>query len=533
MLYFIPSWYQQDSWHESEQKWYVRRLHTEFDDTVKQIQLFHRSGAYPYRIMLLSFAPNFRHFLHRQSVYHAPYWSVFDAIQEIDKKKAVLFSFHNLNWPENTEFAYNPFVAIAMVEGEKYAKIEFGEDGNPIQIDMYKSGKVHRRNIYDDRGFVSATIVFEDENPKYMDYLMENGISKMRYYYKDGHVEINSKYPNYLIVNDGKKVTKTFTKFVYEKMDDVLEEVLNSYLETTKDEDIFCAAMHERHYELLYRTIKGRKTILSFFGDRFTKEMDAEFIERVKGAGFIITDSREHSHKIMNVIGREHERIVDITPYDSRVDFGISQQLDVLKVLVPVDGLTDDVFFQIVGVLGKYALENDKVMIHLFSRSSDYDLEPKLLHKARKALRLYGLDPDIADERIQGTYTENIVDELDEVKIRFFVEQCVDELSVSKCMREQRILIDMRPIPELYLQISAISVAIPQIVKTPTQFIEEGENGFVIKRYQDLPEYLDFFLFSMSNWNDAKVYSFEIGKKYTTRVLLDKWREVIETVGRD
>ena len=120
---------------------------------------------------------------------------------------------------------------------------------------------------------------------------------------------------------------------------------------------------------------------------------------------------------------------------------------------------------------------------------------------------------------------------MDEVKVRFFVEQCVDELSVSKCIREQRILVDMRNIPELYLQISALSVAIPQLVRTKTQFVEEGENGFVIKRVQDLPEYLDFYLFSMSNWNDAKVCSYELGKKYTTRVLLDKWKEVIETVG--
>ena len=35
------------------------------------------------------------------------------------------------------------------------------------------------------------------------------------------------------------------------------------------------------------------------------------------------------------------------------------------------------------------------------------------------------------------------------------------------------------------------------------------------------------------NWNDAKVYSYEIGKRFTTKVLLDKWKEVIETVGRD
>ena len=65
-------------------------MHTEFDDTVKQIQLFHRNKVYPYQILLLSFSPNFRHFLHRQGVYHAPYWSCFDAIQEVKRKKAVL-----------------------------------------------------------------------------------------------------------------------------------------------------------------------------------------------------------------------------------------------------------------------------------------------------------------------------------------------------------------------------------------------------------------------------------------------------------
>ena len=67
-------------------------MHTEFDDTVKQIQLFHRNKAYPYQIMLLSFAPNFRHFLHRQGVYRAPYWSCFDAIQEVRRKKVMVLS---------------------------------------------------------------------------------------------------------------------------------------------------------------------------------------------------------------------------------------------------------------------------------------------------------------------------------------------------------------------------------------------------------------------------------------------------------
>ena len=46
MLYFIPAWYQQDDWKESEEVWYRSRTVTEFDDTVKQIQLFFRKGKH-------------------------------------------------------------------------------------------------------------------------------------------------------------------------------------------------------------------------------------------------------------------------------------------------------------------------------------------------------------------------------------------------------------------------------------------------------------------------------------------------------
>ena len=151
MLYFIPAWYQKDQWCESEQKWYVRRMQTEFDDTVKQLQLFHRSGVWPCRILLPGYAPNFRHFLHRQGLYRASYWSCFDAVQEVRRKKAVPLSFHNMKWPPRTEFIYTMFAVSAMREGKKYAQIEFGEDGNPIQIDLYENGRLHRRNLYDDR----------------------------------------------------------------------------------------------------------------------------------------------------------------------------------------------------------------------------------------------------------------------------------------------------------------------------------------------------------------------------------------------
>lgn len=534
MLYFIPAWYQQNKWCENEQNWHARRMHTEFDDTVKQIQLFHRSGAYPFQIMLLSFAPNLRHFLHRQSVFHAPYWSCFDAIQEIRRKKATTLSFHNLNWPTNVEFVYTPFVVVAMLYGKKYAQIEFGEDGNPIEIVLYQDGKIHRRNIYDDRGFVSSTVIYENEIPHHQDYLSERGIWKLRHFFDDGHVEINPKSKNFLLMYEESEYLKQFSRVSYKGMEEVIYEVLTSYLQLTEKQDIFCVAMHALHVEILYNALYSkRKTILSFFENRYDLQMHSEYLDMIQAADYIITDSQENSYKIQYILGDKAPRITDITPFDSRVEFGISQQLNVQKILVPVDGLGDARFEELIQALGAYLSKNDNAQVHLFTRYADFDRMRIILESTRECLGKAGMEEDWATEQSIGIISENNLGDMDIIPVRFYVEQCVDELSISKCMREQRIVVDMRTRTEVYLRIAGISVGIPQIVYNETQYVEHGQNGFVVKDMSLLSDTIDYYLNGLKNWNQARVYSFELGKKYTTNVLIEEWKEVINFVGRD
>ena len=87
----------------------------------------------------------------------------------------------------------------------------------------------------------------------------------------------------------------------------------------------------------------------------------------------------------------------------------------------------------------------------------------------------------------------------------------MDELSVSRCMREQRVLVDMRAVPELYLQIAALSMGIPQIVGSRTQFVKQGRNGIILQDMRKLPAALRFYLDNLVNWNDAKVCSYVLG----------------------
>ena len=529
MLYFIPAWYQQNQWSENEQNWYMRRMHTEFDDTVKQIQLFHRSKAYPYQILLLSCAPNFRHFLHRQSVYHAPYWSCFDAIQEVRRKQMMTLSFHNLNWPVEIEFQYTPFVVVALLHGEKYAQIEFGEDGNPIFIDLYANGKIIRRNNYDDRGFISNTIVYEEGVPIYQDYLTEKGTWKIRCYTNDGHVEVNPKETNYLLVYNGKEKLIPFRQHLYASIDEMIEEVFASYVRMTNHEDIFCVAMHERHALMIHRMLAGRKMILSFFEERFDLETHPEIMPMLEAAGYVITDSLENARSIRRKA--KIKNIMDITPFDSRVDLGISQQLHVQKILIPVDGMQDDTFKELMIQLGTYLLQNENAEIHLFTRLADFGRKSLLLARTRAVLKEAGLEEDWALEAQNNSAAENQMLDAETTPIRFFVDQCVDELSVSKCMREQRLIVDMRKqVVELYLRIAAISVGIPQIVYTRTQFVVQEKNGLNVQDMNQLAKAMDYYLGNLHNWNEAMVYSYELGKYFTSSVLIDKWKEVIDSV---
>lgn len=534
MLYFIPAWYQKNSWRELEQCWYERRMHTEFDDTVKQIQMFHRSGMRQYKILLLSHAPNFRHFLHRQGVFHAPYWSCFDSIQEVNRKKIAVFSFHNLNWPDRIEFVYTPFSVLAFLDGEQYAKIEFGEAGNPIEVSMFENGTIIRKNRYDDRGFISCTEVYAGGENVYTDYLTETGMRKLREYKFDGHVEINPKSNRYIVRTSNGDQIRNFNKNIYSHMGEIIKEVLEAHLEANRVDDIFCIAMDEKNFFACSSVVNNRNAILSFYGDRYRIRKHPEARETVRKAGYIITDSEATTRYLKREMKQDFENILDISPYDSRVDFGISGELTVQKILVPVDDMPDDRFEMLMEQLAIYLQTNDAAMVHIFTRRAEYQLPKELLEKIADILEKAGFDRDMALKRESDETTgENELgdeDEPEEKPVRFFVEQCVDELSVSRCIREQRIMVDMRHNPDLYLQINCISTAIPQIVRRETQYMKNGYNGFVVKEFEKIPAAIDFYLGSLYNWNQAKVYAYDIGQEYTTRKLLEKWKTVMDVL---
>lgn len=574
MLYFIPAWYKQNMWCENEQQWYKRRLKSEFDETIKQITLFHRNVDRPYRILALGYSPNFRHFLHRQGMYRSKYWSCFDAIAQVRRKKVAVLSYHDIKWPKGLEFVYSPFSIIALQGDIKYAQVEFGEDGNPISIDMFEDGKICRRNYYDDRGFVSSTVIYESGIEQYQDFLMENGIWKIREYKNDGHVVVNQTCPNYDVVPDakngkaGEPVEMRFSKAEYDSLEAVIEEVFASYVNLTRQNDNFFVAMHPLHIRVAEHVLKGKRVIATFFENRFDFTQTSQAADFLEHAENIITDSDYTTKLIMKNLSGSNDinsdlqagsaqetgemaadkisvnsepvrlHITDIPPYDTRMDFGISSQLRVQNILVPVDGLTEDAFAWIIKELADYLTINDLARVHFFTRDASWGHEDAIKNNTAELLDSMGYDSRWVTGdgeaalgfggRGADTFAENEPDDIEKpVEQRFFVDVCVDERDISKCINEQRVILDMRVTMDVFVYVTAISKGVPRISMSADQFLIPGKNGMVIDDFSDIGRCLTYYLDSFENWNQALVECYELGQKYTTSVLLKKWRKVL------
>ncbi|MGN1383322.1 MAG: accessory Sec system protein Asp1 [Eubacterium sp.] len=530
MLYFIPAWYQNGNWKEHEPVWYRPRTVSEFDDTVKQIQLFSRNQTAPFKILILGFSPNFRHFLHRQGIYHAPYWSCFDAMQGVRAQNMDVFSFHDLTWPEDVEFIYSPFAVIAQRKGQKYAQIEFAEDGNMFRVDMFENNLIASSNLYDDRGFVSCRILYRDGAAHLEQYFDDQGTWKFARYLDDGHVLINPESAWFLQDYHGEKQKMPYKQQVYGSIEEMITEVFEACLEENTSDDVFIAAMHPLHTGVLGRALKGRKLVLSFFSRRLSEEGNwDDALPLMRGADYFIADKTSTSKIIREHAADCQAPMKVITPYDSRVDFGISHQLRVQNILLAVDQIPEDLLSGLAVSLAEYILtKNKRARVCLFTRSASYNERSRLLQKVQKILQQNGLHPELARE--DTGKAESRLDEDGQREQIFTVAQCVDEMAVSRTLREQRVVVDLQALPDQFLQISAMSMGIPQITSRESDFTENGKNCLVVSKLEELPDALDYYLKNITNWNQAQIASYTIGSRFSTGKLVDAWKEVIHDV---
>lgn len=519
MYYFIPSWYASDeSWKMPARQWYRVGKESEFDDTVNHINMFQSEGV-DVQVISLGYSPQSRYFLHRQGIWPIGYWNVFDQLQSISGDTPCTFSYKDLNWPENIEWMYTPFIVVGYVEGELYAEVEFGQHGNLLFINLFSDGKMTETLYIDDRGFMSSSIVWNGDEPV-----------EQRFYNRKGELQFTIKYPEKSVMVE-RTVGYRTKRNKYSVIDDLILEVLKRRMsQLDKKKDVVHIAADERHNRLVMEAAKDCKVVMSFYGERYDVENQDQLKKDTQGASFIITDTEKLASRIKAQININSNRIMDVSPFDTRLSLGKSQQIKELKVFFPQDGMVEPIRSR--GIMQMLSLlqEDERIKLIVGTKdTSEAGIRRLREEMKEKAATLTGTSIFVYDEADKVVSGENEAEEDEDIREpQIYIQPYTNESDIMSILKDIRLIVDIRDNPDQYIQIAGISVGIPQINYLTTRYIEDQKNGYMIHNIAHLKEAMSYYLVGLAHWNEALVYCVSQAEKYAAGTLVSNMRKRIE-----
>lgn len=512
MFYFIPAWYNPwRDWYDNTEPFYRPAMHG-FDDTISQLRMFEKSGQET-RVLLFSYMPNLRRFLHQYDLLEGKVWSLFDEIQTISNQAYRLTDFKDLNWPEGSEFIYTPFLVIVRHQGHELAKIEFGQEGQLIWIDFKTEGQLSYKYIFDDRGFVSSIIYYRDGQEYHQDYLNAQGEWQIREYRlpDDYHVEINPKQQF------------RFKKSRYGSLEELIVERFSDFLlNNLMKKDTIILAAHRLNLPVYQLFNQSVRVVTSFYGNRFDLSHEEGFKKIVETSDLLIADSLWLTKELQE---KQSQKVEHISPFDTRLTLGQSQRLKELIVHFVLDGLDRSHIKDHLMTVFKAMEDNENIYLSLVTYNHDHyqreDLNQFILALLEEQEKDYLFIEDDESSIPQDILEEDIVES--RVSFAFLGS----EIDILNQLNKARLVVDLSAKPHLYTQIAAISAGIPQVNQMNTEFVEHLKNGFILQDKTDLMTALEYYLNGLRNWNQALVYAVQKITDYTSGKLV---RRIVDNI---
>ncbi len=535
MYHFIPSWYEENTWNAQYVPWYQETSASTFDDTVNQIRMFRDAGEET-ELICLAYMPNLRRFLHRENIYPIPFWSAFDELQDVRWEKPAVLSYEELPWPIHVEWVYEPENVLAYNEGQLYASVEFEESGALCWVQFYESyeGKtvLKRRDIYDDRGFRSSMIWYRKGEPWRQEYYSPEGT--LRFYEDLRTKEVVRLFPRMLKEErhgaGGRELRtgwrpKNMEPVHYRCMADLIREAVREFVYTKWERELYVIASSPQHNRMLVDILQqcGEQDVaLSFFGDRFDLSDTEELLRDTADAMLVVTDTQMAARRIQDA-GVPEQKIYDISPFDTRLSLGKSQQIKELKVFMPLDGLDGVYRRKALQQVFEYMERNEDVVLLAGVRAGNREEQETLKEQMQAILAESG----ITDLEIRNSSSEEEKAETEETakRERIVMTPYRSENDLIRILYDVRLIVDVRDQPDLYLQIAGISSGIPQVNYRFTRYVQHQKDGYIIENINYITGALEYYLDGLANWNEALVYCVQEVSQHTGGQLVDQWKQ--------
>lgn len=217
----------------------------------------------------------------------------------------------------------------------------------------------------------------------------------------------------------------------------------------------------------------------------------------------------------------DHVPATIISPYDSRLNLGVSQEVKELNVWINIDNIQMNLVYKIGEMMVKEIRRNKDIRVIFASYNVQNDQNSEIAQFV-EALNDRFTSEESFDEKINSLNIDTKVEE-------YFVFRPIrEELTVISSFSTVRLVIDLSENPHLYTQIASISAGIPQINLRETPYVKHKENGYIITSIEDLPQAIHYYLDTLKNWNSSLVYAVERIAENNSGELVKKWATYLE-----
>ena len=511
MYYFIPAWYGQgvEFWQPDMTPWYNRRKKIDFDDTLHQVRIFQEQDLDP-TLLLLTYQPHLRYFLHRYDLLEANYFSVFDAIQGIPDQPMRCLQVKDLSWGDDCDFIYTPFAIVVEKRGQRYAEIELGPEGYLSMIRYFRNGQILREVIYDDRGFVSSILQFQDGRASYRAYMNSEGIWQLCHFL-DGRG---------IVCNPDMK--HRFKKDYYLNLEEVIWEFFDRYLEEqVQSSDCFVVASEQRMNRDVFEHLpQESKKVLTWFKERNQSDSIEDYEPYLKATQLVVSDHQKFVDQVCDYFPDQASKVRHMAPYDTRLSLGMSQRVKESKIFyqIDLDQLDMDAIYQVLAFVAKYP--RTKVLFGCFNaQHADFETFKKGVEDLIS--RSFRLDDFVSIKESQGA--ENKLVENQEMEYRFDFVNLLDETTLMRELEYTRLIVDLSPEPHRYTQLAGISAGIPQINIVASDYVSHLENGYILEQLADFEEAAYYYLGQLKHWNQALIAAIDKIRENTGDRFVAKW----------
>lgn len=523
MVYFIPHW------KNKEEK-------LDEDRVLNILNLF-KENQVPVNLISIEYLPFLRYVLNEYQLQQVNSLSLFDFLQQVDRKSGFPITIEDLQFPEDVDQIYTPFGITLIRQQQPFGYVRFEKHGFIRQVEYLTEKR--RTEIYDDRGFLSSIIYFDDHMDKV----------KQEYYNPLGKMVMTESFGEDPIIELYHHQELRLTVERYRTFAEIFAECINRQLITVALEPLLIDVW-PLGLEVLDR-VKSSHPILTILTNEQNiheyslAEQEILFLE----SRFIVTDvakKRDQLVATQRQWPKSMAKILDIPMYPTRLNLGNSNSVEHLVmywrnrhpfeeeeflVQLLTNLLLKESLYAIMIEINDHEqqLRVEQLQQRLIDNHFNIDSQSKEYQKvvdyleAKNGRTLSKAQDDAVKElKTLPIWRQYVQAAETYARIEFKIQPNIEE--VQAALATTRVYIDLNEQMQLQKQSFAVNAGIPLILKESSDYVEHLRNGYIVDQITELAEVLPFYMDGLKNWNEALVESVAMIETNSSHNLLKKWR---------